>query len=171
VGEAEFAPGCAPLSDRFFINDPTGRFRFYDERSATVEPKIGRLVSVRAPLRVKAVVSTPCSRALPVQEPVTLRVLADASQPCQPSLTATTWLKRPGVLRVTVRGAPFEDHAAVVGGRRHAIRAGALTEIRVPIGSGRADVSVDFDWAARGPLLPLVTRVVLDQDGARDSLL
>jgi hypothetical protein len=170
AGVAEFAPGCAPPSHEFLINDPTGHLLFYDEVASSADPRIGRLVTVRPPLRVKAALVTPCGRPRPVEEPITLRVVPGVPQPCGASLTAATWLRHRGRVIVTVRGAPSDAHMAVVDGLRHDIPAGKTIEIAVPVGRGRSDVTVDFDWAARGAAFPLVTRVALEQDGRREPL-
>jgi hypothetical protein len=170
-GFAKFAPGCPPPSDQFFINDPFGHLTFYNEISTAKDAKLGRIVTVRGRPRVRSAVSMPCSRPLPNEEPVTLRVLPDQPAACRPMLSALLWNDRPGIVRVGVRGAPSAAHTARVGTKEYAIAPGGTTTLSIPVRTGQSDLAVTFDWAQRSPLDPEVVSVDLEQDGRRTSLL
>jgi hypothetical protein len=171
-GALEFPADCPLRTDELLLNDPMAHLRFRGERSSVAERHVGRLVRVQGPPRLSSVVFTPCNRPVPVPEPVTLRPLRDQPIPCTPVLSGVLWLDAPGTVRVAIAGAPFQDHVAMVGGRRHAIPANTRTSISIPIGhAGRQEFKVELDWAQRSRLDPEVVSIDLEQDGRRRSLL
>lgn len=164
--------GCRLRTTTLLLEDPMAHITFYDEMSSVEEPHVGRLVRVRPPLLLKAIVRPPCPRQPPVIEPVTDRMLRTVPVSCDPRLTGIFWLRRPGTLEVGIRGAPAAEHVAGVGERRYLIPPNRVKTLRLPIpaGDGR-QVEIDMDWAESGPADPAVVRVDLLQDGQRQSLL
>jgi hypothetical protein len=171
LGDALFDRGCAPPSDQFLIGDPVTHIHFYGETASVTDPAIGRLVTVRPPLHVQSLVTMPCTRDLPALEPVTMRQLRGQPLNCAPGLAARTFLRRPGVLEIVVRGAPRARHTAAIDGQAYAIPPGRTTILSGRVPSGRSDLQVQFDWSRRGAAFPLVTDVVLRQGSQRTSLL
>jgi hypothetical protein len=171
-GRAQFDDGCGAPVQTFFVNDPTGHLTFYDEVSSASSPKLGRIVTVRGRPRVRSLVTTACPRKQVILVPVIYRPYpSDTAWPCDAQVDLTTWLNRPGTVLVGIRGAPFADHAATVGGRSFVVKAGSSAVVRVPMGPGRHHAVVGLDWAQRSPTDPEVTSVELEQDGRRSSLL
>lgn len=170
-GAARFEPGCPPTGDEYFINDPGVRLHFDHEVRSFANPMIGRLVTVRGPLRLWALVEPPCDRFQAYDPESGERLGSDATVPCRPLVQADLWLRRPGTLVVAFRPAPFTDQAVVVAGRRTPIPAGVPTRIRIPVRPGANHITIRLSWAKRSPLDAALQGVELRQGGRTQSLL
>lgn len=162
---------CPLRTDTLLLNDPMRSISFYNELHAVADPHAGRLVQVRPPLLLKAVIETPCGRHPPMQDPLTKLFRRDLPVPCTPAVIGTFWLHRPATLEIVVRGAPSGENRALVGKRIRSIPHGRTTTLRTPVPVGDdQQVVVKLDWAEESARAPVVERVDLVQDGRRQRL-
>jgi hypothetical protein len=170
-GLMTFPGDCPPPSDEYFVNDPTGHLTFHNEVSRSYEPKAGAVVQLNGRPRVESKLITPCGPSSTPVEVVTLKALPRTLPiPCSTQMDLTLWLDDPGTVVIGVRGAPYGDHIAEVGGTTHRIKAVVLNTFRVRVPAGKRRVNVIFDWGQQSSLDARLVSVDLEQEGRRKSL-
>jgi hypothetical protein len=164
--------GCGPPAHRFLVNDPSARITFYGETASATDPKIGRVVEVKAGAtpRVQSLVVLPCPRPSPIYFKDKPDIVpAGAPMECRSSVAGNVWVDAPAQVEVRYRGGS-QPQTVIVGTRRWALPAGRETRIRFDVPRGYSQFLLQHDWTSSGGT-PQVLSTDLLRGGRRTPLI
>lgn len=165
-------PGCDEGHRELLIADPLLHATFYGERRSFDPPGSVKIVEAPTSPRALAMVGTPCLPDAPsVQGPLGDLWPRGIPEPCHDTVDVRIWADDPGTVLLTFAGAPVDAHAASVGFRQYVIRPATTTTIALHVPRGAFHRTVVLDWNMKGPTLPALADVRLEQNGHSRSLL
>ena len=174
-GTLTFSPACGPAPTAFFINDDISKPTFYDQRVIAEKPDLGRVVEVKPPPRLKAVVNPPCLAPFPTQDTTTGEIRPPVVT-CAEGSQGVLYLDDPAKLVLRFQGGREDRVVQVQGSWEQAPRlvtlpAGEATAITLRAPKGTTQWKVAFDWKGAPPAVPELESVKLTQGDATTELL
>jgi len=147
-GRLVLSPGCGPVPRRFLFDDPAAAITFHDEARSVSDPRLGRLVTLRAGAtpRAQSVLVLACPRASPVFSSTSPDIVGvDAPRACNATATGTLWLDAPAQVVLTYRGGA-RPHTVTVGAQRTVVPAGGTAQVRLRAPAGASTFTLHHDW-------------------------